>query len=184
MTGRPACACESPRDGRGNCVRARSCCGGERAAPRRIRISTRSAVQHNAAILRLNSSAPQPQIDLRQLVGQAVDVVEHQVMAGSKDLRKILVRHGIHRDAEGMHALGHRLLHRHARVFVQITPVAAVVVILGAAIGQQQQQTPPALDAVEGRRRVADRRAHARRHAADLRTDVVGHPCSSKPFSV
>src|SRR5688572_31374489 len=76
-----------------------------------------------------------------------------------------------------MDALGDRLLHRHARVFVQVAAVAAVVVVLGTAVRKYQQQPAAALDAFEAGRGVAYRSSHARSeapgHAADLAADVL-----------
>src|SRR5262249_50379208 len=98
-------------------------------------------------------------------------------MPAPEDLGQVLVRDRIHRDADRLHAFRYRLLHCHARVLVEVTPVAAVVVVLWAAVGEYEQQPPPALHAIEAGGRMPYRGAHARRqssrHAPDLAADVV-----------
>ena len=60
---------------------------------------------------------------------------------------------------------------------ITVTPIAAVVVVLGTAIRENQEQPAAALHAAKARRRMADRRAHSRReparHAADLAADIL-----------
>ena len=60
--------------------------------------------ERRAAGEKQENLTPQPQINLRQLVGQAVDLIKHHVMAGAEYLRQILVGHGVDRNTERMHA--------------------------------------------------------------------------------
>src|SRR5687768_2871186 len=78
--------------------------------------------------------SPQAEINLGQFVRQRIDVVEHEIVPLAEYLRQILVRHRVHRDAKRVDAARDRLLHRHARVLVQIAAIAAVVIIFGPAV--------------------------------------------------